>query len=487
MSSYLPPTEDLPVFNPSVFQNGSTEGITLSDADTRYVKKSGSIMSGALSTPSLLVNSIDVETEIDKISPLQTKTTDITYTGSTTTIANNLDIDGVLSTPSIANLQTAINLNTAKTGVSSEQETNIDKIPTLETKTTDITFAGTTTSIANDLVIGVGGVLSTPSIANLEAAINLNTAKTGVSSEQELEIDKIPTLDSKTTDITFSSSTTTIANNLDIDGVLSTPSIANLQTAINLNTAKTGVSSQQETNIDKIPDLETKTTDITYTASSGGDPSKTTIAYNLDIDGTLSTPSIANLQVDILANTSKIATLGSAYVYWQSSTTSNLWGNNNRLDTLTSSYLKIGNLNIEANSSRNGAVDVGVGTYRIKVVGDIKPRQSGSVTITSDRIEFLMYLSVNNSETTTPTISTPSASGYMRQLNNGPQGYGNNLSFETVMYFSDTTELSIKTQLYASANRTYTGTLSEDSLVMGCLMIVEKISGSDIEVTETWD
>ncbi len=268
---------------------------------------------------------------------------------------------------------------------------------------------------------------------------------------------------------------------------MSTPSIANLENAIELNTAKIGVSSEQETEIDKIPTLETKTTDITYTASSGGDPAKTTITNNLDIDGTLSTPLIANLQVDILANTAKIATLGSAYVYWQSSTTSNLWGNNNRLDSLTGSYLKIGNLNIAANSSRNGAVDVGVGTYRIKVVGDIKPRQSGSVTISSDRIEFLMYLSVDNSETTTPTISTPSASGYMRQLNNGPQGYGNNLSFETVMYFSNTTELSIKTQVYSTSDRTYTGTLSEDSLVMGCLMIVEKISGSDIENTVSWD
>ena len=70
----------------------------LSEADTRYVKKSGSIMTGALSTPSLLVNSIDVETQLNKISSLETKTTDITFAGSTTTIANNLDIDDVLST-----------------------------------------------------------------------------------------------------------------------------------------------------------------------------------------------------------------------------------------------------------------------------------------------------------------------------------------------------------------------------------------------------
>jgi len=105
MSSYIPPLEDLPIFNPSVFTNGETEGITLSEADARYVKKSGSIMTGQLTVPdvsitnSLTLNSIDVETKLNEIdtniediatntsaiSALQTKTTDLTYSSGTDT------------------------------------------------------------------------------------------------------------------------------------------------------------------------------------------------------------------------------------------------------------------------------------------------------------------------------------------------------------------------------------------------------------------
>ena len=378
MSSYLPPTDDLPIFNPSVFQNDSTEGITLSEGDTRYVKKSGSIMSGALSTPSLLVNSIDVETQLNKISSLETKTTDITFTAASgsnaakTTIANNLAVGGILSTQSIANLQTAIVANTAKTGITSAQST----------------------------------------------AIVANSAKTGITSSQS--------------------------------------------SAITSNT--------------------TKTTDITY-----ADPNVTNIANNLDINGTLSTPSIENLQTAILANTTKIATLGSAYVYWQNSVAESFWGSDNRLDRLESTYQRLGTINIGENSTRDGAVDVGAGTYRINVVANIRPRQSGSITITPDRINFIMYLSVNNSETSAPTLVTPSANVYIRQLNNNDQGYGNNLSFEKLYYFSSTTELSLKTLLYSNSVRNYTGTLPESNFSVDCLMVVEKISDSDIESSVSWD
>jgi len=383
MSSYLPPTDDLPIFNPSVFQNDSTEGITLNEGDTRYVKKSGSIMSGALSTPSLLVNSIDVETQLNKISSLETKTTDITFTAASgsnpakTTIANSLDIDGILSTQSIANLQTAIVANTAKTGITSAQST----------------------------------------------AIVANSAKTGITSSQS--------------------------------------------SAITSNT--------------------TKTTDITFAAASGGNPAKTTIANSLAVGGILSTQSIENLQTAILANTTKIATLGSAYVYWQNSVAESFWGSDNRLDRLESTYQRLGTINIGENSTRDGAVDVGAGTYRINVVANIRPRQSGSITITPDRINFIMYLSVNNSETSAPTLVTPSANVYIRQLNNNDQGYGNNLSFEKLYYFSSTTELSIKTLLYSNSVRNYTGTLPESNFSVDCLMVVEKISDSDIESSVSWD
>ena len=98
MASYLPPTDNLPNFNPNVFQNGDDTGITLTEADSRYVKKSGSIMTGSLSTPSLLVNGISVENKLSEITSIEEKTTGITYddTGGidTTTIDNNVSING---------------------------------------------------------------------------------------------------------------------------------------------------------------------------------------------------------------------------------------------------------------------------------------------------------------------------------------------------------------------------------------------------------
>jgi len=422
MSTYLPPTDNLPIFNPSVFQNGTTEGITLSEADTRYVKKSGSIMTGALSTPSLLVNSIDVETQLNKISSLETKTTDITFAGSTTTIANNLDIDGILSTTNITNLENDILANNAKTGI--------------------------TTSQANE--------------------ITANTSN-------------VSTLQTKTTDMTYDTGTskTTFANNVHISGALSTVNFTNLNNAVFTNSLKTGITTAQA---NAIASNTTKLTDITFSGST------TTIADNLDIEGVLSTPSIANIQRDILANTDKIATLGSAYVSWQNSIEGGSWGDNNRLDSLETNYQKLGTITISENSTRDGAVDIGAGTYRIKVTANVKPRQTGSISIPEDRIDFVVYLSIDNADVIYggTSLNTPSGNVYIRQLDNNDQGYGNNLSFEKLYYFSGTTELSIKTQLYSNDVRDYTGTMEENNLSVQCLMVVEKISDDDIETSVAW-
>ena len=449
MSSYLPPTEDLPIFNPSVFQNGSTEGITLSEADARFVKKSGSIMTGALSTPSLLVNSIDVETQLDKISSLETKTTDITYTdtGTITTIANNLNINGILSTPNITDLEDAIDLNTAKVGISTGQATEISKISTLETKTTDITYTdtGTITTIENNL--DINGILSTPNITDLEDAIDLNTAKVGISTGQASAIStnssSITTLETKTTDITYSGTTTTISNNLDVPGTLSTVNFSDLNSAVFTNSLKTGITTEQA--------------------------------------------------AEITANTAKISTLGSAYISWDNNSVSNnLWGNNNRLDTLTTTYKTIGAITISENATRSGAVDFGVGTYRIKVIATVTPRQTGGVSIIPTRMDFRLYISVKDVDITTFTddeIGTY-GSGFIRNANSNDQGYGTNIGFESLQYFGSNTELSIKTQIYsnttASAGTGYADTLNENTMYVWCHMIVEKIASTDITTEVTW-
>ena len=98
MSSYLPPTENLPVFNPTVFQTGEDTGITLGEADARYLKKSGGIMTGALSVPNITINDTltldgtnvndkldEIDTNTTNITTLQQKTTDLTYDSGTDT------------------------------------------------------------------------------------------------------------------------------------------------------------------------------------------------------------------------------------------------------------------------------------------------------------------------------------------------------------------------------------------------------------------
>ena len=71
MSAYPPPTEDLPIFNPAVFFVDET-GITLGEADARYLKLSGGVMTGTLAVPAITLNGDDVETDI---TALQTTTT----------------------------------------------------------------------------------------------------------------------------------------------------------------------------------------------------------------------------------------------------------------------------------------------------------------------------------------------------------------------------------------------------------------------------
>lgn len=61
MTSYIPPTSDLETFNPAIFNEGNLEGITLQEADARYLKKSGGQMTGGLGTPSISLAGSDLQ------------------------------------------------------------------------------------------------------------------------------------------------------------------------------------------------------------------------------------------------------------------------------------------------------------------------------------------------------------------------------------------------------------------------------------------
>ena len=228
MSAYLPPTDNLPNFNPSVFQSGDDTGITLSEADSRYVKKSGSIMTGSLSTPALLVNTINVEDELAKIGNIETATTGITYdnTGDIdkTTIANNLEITGLFVLPNHNDVD--------------------DTLTVLNTSTTNLVFNSALgrTILSNDLHLATGKQLvinSSGSSVNIGTAIgNLQTDTTGI-----------------TYDNTDGKDKTTIDNNVTISA------------GKNLLLDTTNV----ETELDKISPLETKTTNVSFTTDGTTD------------------------------------------------------------------------------------------------------------------------------------------------------------------------------------------------------------------------
>jgi len=303
MASYLPPTDNLPNFNPGVFQSGDDSGITLSDADQRYVKKSGSIMTGSLSTPVLLVNSINVETKLDDITNIETATTGITYdnTGDVdkTTIGNNVEITGTFILPSITNVGTEVakisDIETATIGItydSATDKTTIDnnvtisntlllgttnvgtelvKITALETITQDLTF-----SDLNGTSLFVNNVLGTQNHGNVD------TKLTSLDGE-------VDALQVATTKLTYS--------NVAIFGGTEDKSTLDCNVTIsagkNLLLGTTNVG----TEVVKIGDLETATTGITYDNTGGID--KTIIDNNVKITGTLDIPTLVDVGTKI--------------------------------------------------------------------------------------------------------------------------------------------------------------------------------------------
>ena len=159
MSAYIPPIEDLPIFNPAVFTNGESQGITLSEADARYVKKSGSIMTGQLTVPSvnitnaLTLNSIDVETKLDEI---DTNTSAIAT--NTSNIATNT-----------SNISTnASNISTNTSNIS----TNTTDIASLKQKTTDLSYNSSTNTSTFSNTSDVNLNIVSGSLASYKASLN---------------------------------------------------------------------------------------------------------------------------------------------------------------------------------------------------------------------------------------------------------------------------------------------------------------------------
>ena len=351
MSAYLPPTDNLPNFNPSVFQSGDDTGITLSEADSRYVKKSGSIMTGSLSTPALLVNTINVEDELAKIGNIETATTGITYDNAgdidKTTINNNVDITGTFVLPGHTDVNNTLTV--------------------LNTSTTNLVFNSALgrTILSNDLHLATGKQLvinSSGSSVNIGTAIgNLQTDTTGITYDNaddkdkttidnnvtisagknllldttnvETELDKISPLETKTTNVSFDDSGTTdvtavsgILNISTTEGLIirqgETNELNVARTLNNVNDRTVGFIYSDDTGEDQTQlnnnlklatgktlhfgDLNVNEvlTGITY--DNTGNIDKTTIANNVEITGTFDLPNVPDIDTkltDLISDT----------------------------------------------------------------------------------------------------------------------------------------------------------------------------------------
>ena len=181
MSSYLPPSENLSSFNPTVFIGGgsaSTDGVSLQTADSRYLKKSGGILTGGISTPSILLDGTDINTTINLKAPIN----DPTFTGTVSGISK-----------SMVGLSNVDNTSDANKPVSSATTTQLNLKAPLDAPT----FTGTVSGISKSMV-GLSNVdntsdankpvsSATTTQLNLKATINAPTF-TGTATFNELTL-----------------------------------------------------------------------------------------------------------------------------------------------------------------------------------------------------------------------------------------------------------------------------------------------------------
>jgi hypothetical protein len=349
MSAYLPPEENLPIFNPTVFKAGDDTGITLGDADKRYLKKSGGIMTGGLSTPSVTtplisLNGSNVGDELDKIPPIEEKTTDQSFDDvtNTTSFANNVSV------------ATSLTLN------GTDVEDELDKITSIEEKTTDQTFddVTNTTTFANNL--DVDGTLSTPNVSNHDSSIQ--------------------SLLNVTDDQSYSTgtSTTTFSNNLHVSGVLSTTNVGNHDTTIMAVQRRTtalgyltGTDTSQFLDVNSATLLEIKPNETKIykplTANTGVDIGTNAAKFGTGYFGDIITPSISLNVLD-----TRVATI--------TTNVADITHDGSNRTTIDNDLTVIGSIN------NNGATVLG---YALTIDGGIK--------ITGSIAPFRQYLFENPS------------------------------------------------------------------------------------------
>ena len=163
-------------------------------------------------------------------------------------VVGNVTLSGTVDGVDIQSLNSAVTLNTAKTGITSAQATAISN----NTAKTGITSAQTNAITVNTAKTGItvaqanaitNNTAKTGITSGQASAIVANTAKVGITSSQAASIvASLPkTGGTMTGNIAMSGSTTVDGRNISVDGTL----LDSHTTAINANTAKTGITSSQ--------------------------------------------------------------------------------------------------------------------------------------------------------------------------------------------------------------------------------------------------
>jgi hypothetical protein len=236
MSSYPAPSANLQIFNPSVFD---TEDIALSlaEANKLYAKKSGAIFYGAVAMPSLSLAGVSVGTKLNEIDANSAKLTDITYNNNTTTILNDLSVNGVLKLPNLPNTGDTIIDNRKKTTKISYDAEN------------SITIIGDTLKVSSTLIVGSQNYNASDQfekLQNISRAASILTIDDSIIMTGYLQLpghsDVNATLDyydGLLFDITYDNNTTKIANNFEVAGNFKLNTIPDVETTIIDNKQKT--------------------------------------------------------------------------------------------------------------------------------------------------------------------------------------------------------------------------------------------------------
>jgi len=172
MASYPAPSQNIDFFNPFFFTQDTTP-LTLSEANKLYFKKSGGIIYGSVSMPSLTLNGINVENKLLEIDANSNKLTDISYNTNVTYILNDLSVNGVLKLNGLPNAgQTIFDNKLKTTKISYDSGTSVTTIgDTL--KATSTLIVGSNNYNASDEFQKLTNISKSGSILTVNDSINL--------------------------------------------------------------------------------------------------------------------------------------------------------------------------------------------------------------------------------------------------------------------------------------------------------------------------